>query len=703
MINLKVIFMFLALYSFASAQWVDVSIEKDLPTFYDIEDFYYDYFSYYLIAASDGKLYQGSPTYFNIFLQEIETGTDADLFTCFAFDAKHVWIGGDNFLARSTDSAQTFTEIALNQPLQVRELQFTSPVTGYFFTKDGKFAHTTDGGLNWEINTITSDSLSSFQVMENDSLILVGDKGQIYLSPPYPLEWKKIETEITTNITDIDIYRNGKGYLSTKKAFKTTDFGKSWEEETLVPESESGYIAVAVNLGQNVAAFFEANHRCLRLSGSHTQYEEIPVLGEITTADYYWSNGAFFVLGTNMMIALAQGALSFHQLAHEQQGYLNDIQFLNSDTGFVYGSQTYYTENGGETWNDLPDYESSFGASQGHFYNLDEGLLSYSSSIYKTTDRGENWDYVLNADYALIYSGYEKTTFIASDTAVYRSTDFGNTWTSLPYQDFTGYSFYPQEMFFVNDSIGYIFGIDEMVKSTDGGNSWHYQNSILNYPYAHSVIKENHAIAICMIYNGYDVEVSYGMLTSDGGENWEQTFTYDDVYCHDVEIDTTGFGLMSRSDKKLLITNDGGNSWNEKEYPFYGEINELEPDKNGGMYAVDFFNKRIYHNKNLGFITVGIEEIQNKEIHPHNFTIYQNYPNPFNPETTIRFYIPLKSSVVVTVYNMLGELVAQPINNVLEAGEHSIKFSADNLPSGIYFYRIQAGKNTETRKMILLK
>jgi hypothetical protein len=85
------------------------------------------------------------------------------------------------------------------------------------------------------------------------------------------------------------------------------------------------------------------------------------------------------------------------------------------------------------------------------------------------------------------------------------------------------------------------------------------------------------------------------------------------------------------------------------------------------------------------------------------FALAQNYPNPFNPTTTIRYGINTKSNVKITVLNSIGEEVALLLNEEKEAGYHQVEFNAVNLSSGVYFYRIQAGSFTDTKKMILLK
>jgi hypothetical protein len=99
----------------------------------------------------------------------------------------------------------------------------------------------------------------------------------------------------------------------------------------------------------------------------------------------------------------------------------------------------------------------------------------------------------------------------------------------------------------------------------------------------------------------------------------------------------------------------------------------------------------------LGVPGDGINEI------PDEFFIDGNYPNPFNPHTSIRFGLPHASDVNLTVYNLLGRKVTELINEHRPAGVHIAVWNAENIPSGLYFYRIQAGEYKGMGKMLLVK
>jgi len=88
---------------------------------------------------------------------------------------------------------------------------------------------------------------------------------------------------------------------------------------------------------------------------------------------------------------------------------------------------------------------------------------------------------------------------------------------------------------------------------------------------------------------------------------------------------------------------------------------------------------------------------------PNAYALGQNYPNPFNPETEIQFSLPAASHVRLTVVNMLGQEVAVLADEQMTAGTYTASFNGANLPSGLYFYRMDAGDFTSVRKMMLLK
>ena len=98
-----------------------------------------------------------------------------------------------------------------------------------------------------------------------------------------------------------------------------------------------------------------------------------------------------------------------------------------------------------------------------------------------------------------------------------------------------------------------------------------------------------------------------------------------------------------------------------------------------------------------------VNSVRNLDELANSFELSQNYPNPFNPSTLIKFSIPQSNKVTLKVYNLLGQEVGTLVNQEMQAGSYEVKFNASQLASGIYFYTINSGNFTATKKMMLLK
>ncbi|MBL1215751.1 MAG: T9SS type A sorting domain-containing protein [Ignavibacteriae bacterium] len=164
-----------------------------------------------------------------------------------------------------------------------------------------------------------------------------------------------------------------------------------------------------------------------------------------------------------------------------------------------------------------------------------------------------------------------------------------------------------------------------------------------------------------------------------------------------TELNNYGFeiervsNLSSEEWNKIGFIMGSGNSNSPKVYSFY--------DKNltgsGSLYyrlkQIDIDGKYDY------------SQVIEVELSPNDFELKQNYPNPFNPTTTIEYYISEKEFVNLSIFNSLGEQVTTLVNMVQAEGKYQIEFNAENLSSGIYYYKIAAGSNFDIKKLVLLK
>lgn len=103
------------------------------------------------------------------------------------------------------------------------------------------------------------------------------------------------------------------------------------------------------------------------------------------------------------------------------------------------------------------------------------------------------------------------------------------------------------------------------------------------------------------------------------------------------------------------------------------------------------------------FSTSSATDVEKTELKPTEFSLKQNYPNPFNPQTWIKYEVPQQTHVRIVVYDLLGNEVAVLVNGEKQAGRYEINWKPTSLSSGIYFYRMQAGKYSATKKLVFMK
>jgi hypothetical protein len=126
----------------------------------------------------------------------------------------------------------------------------------------------------------------------------------------------------------------------------------------------------------------------------------------------------------------------------------------------------------------------------------------------------------------------------------------------------------------------------------------------------------------------------------------------------------------------------------------------------GEILEFNIFNKALSASEvqflfNKGATPTGIKD--RTSVLPGEFNLSQNYPNPFNPTTTIRYSIGKEGHVKLSVYDVLGNIVAQLVNETKSAGSYSATFNADRLSTGVYFSVIESGNFKAVNKMILMK
>ncbi|MCF8242482.1 MAG: T9SS type A sorting domain-containing protein, partial [Melioribacteraceae bacterium] len=262
----------------------------------------------------------------------------------------------------------------------------------------------------------------------------------------------------------------------------------------------------------------------------------------------------------------------------------------------------------------------------------------------------------------------------------------------------------------------YVAGDDQMAHtafypSYDLGESWYFlPNSI-----------STNWIIVDWANNNRIYLFAYPMRSEDGGQTW--------MYIVDgLPMTSRIFSIINPHDSSVLYTStkegiykttNRGEQWEliegSENLNFQFSINYPE------HLFIDSFTNKLYVGTKQGLykydLITSVEE--EKENIPGEFILHQNYPNPFNPTTTIKYQITndksqinsspqdaahnTKIQTLLVVYDILGKEVATLVNEEQSPGSYIVTFTASNLPSGIYLYRLTAGQVSIVRKMLLLK
>ncbi|MCX6163447.1 MAG: T9SS type A sorting domain-containing protein [Ignavibacteriae bacterium] len=352
------------------------------------------------------------------------------------------------------------------------------------------------------------------------------------------------------------------------------------------------------------------------------------------------------------------------------------------------------------------------------------------SGVYYTTN-GIDWNYSINGmtDLKIIsmtLSG--NIVFSGSETGgVYRSMDNGINWTPVN----TGLTSFEIHTICSNAGIVYAGNNTGVFMTSDNGSNW-------------TKISTSAVGSTIFAVTAYDNKViatsaSGAFITTNGGTNWNN-ITYGTagyIYCLTSFNNAVYAGSSSQGVYKT--TNDGLN-WihlnsglpsgkavrgifceNEKIYAavynsggiyFFISTGSSWFPANEGLTQLTCYNVILYKNYMYAGTTTGIfrrlksEFVSITKIDkriPGEYRLYNNYPNPFNPLTIIKFQIKEPGFVTLKVYDLLGKEITTLVNENQITGTYVVNWNASNYPSGVYFYRIQAGDFIKVMRMVLIK
>jgi hypothetical protein len=318
------------------------------------------------------------------------------------------------------------------------------------------------------------------------------------------------------------------------------------------------------------------------------------------------------------------------------------------------------------------------------------------SSLLVGTDISGVFDYKTDAE--SVDPPISITSPIFSDYEMYCSID--NTWSNLPPAVLAKINVYGWN----NVSFAIVkFNVINMESTTEDAYLGMEFIPQLDGIYGFEQIEYVPANKTMAAYSGASTHVGYRLLSAE-----LESFTTFDWYSGYSDSDSLYYVSMSYSAIDTIYNSDntgGGTVSIFSQAPV-----QLNPSDSSEFYvaiAVGADMSTMLANMDSAVAKYDeifdVSKVVGDDFIPSTFELAQNFPNPFNPSTKIKFSLPTAEKTRLVVSNMLGQEVTTLVNNQLSVGSYEIEFNASELPSGIYFYTLQAGNLTMTKKMVFLK
>jgi M6 family metalloprotease-like protein len=463
-----------------------------------------------------------------------------------------------------------------------------------------------------------------------------------------------------------------RGSVAGDGLFKTNDGGKTWSEKIKFPD----------DMNTNGASFI--------------------------TMSTGWIVG-------NYIYKTIDGGASWTKLANPTNKQLLSVRFTDEKNGWAVGSQgvIIHTADGGGTWK-IQDPGSLSGMWESlmavDFCDVNTGIATGTSGLLlKTTDGGSTWTKLPSGTTATLNGAHILNPLIATVLGdgpcggagnILRTNDGGKSWVNQ--NNPTGEYLYSVDYLDENNGLG--VGIDGAIaKTTDGGTTWVRQESgVRSVLRDVKFISASSAIVVGdwgVLLKTVDRSSKSVVLKSPvGNEQWRTG-----------SVQNIQWQKNNLSAVNIYLSTDNGTVWKSiaenipASFNTFGWLVPNTPSDDCRIKITDAADNTTADWDHNSFAIKSIATEVGKEMTPKDYSLSQNFPNPFNPTTTIRYALPKRSLVTISVYDMLGRKIAEPVNDDKPAGYFDVVFDGGGLSSGMYLYKIRAGNFTDQKMFMLVK
>lgn len=557
--------------------------------------------------------------------------------------------------------------------------------------QDGMFG-SLDQGLTWKTigDGVLPDNIGDILVSDSSDIFICADDDGIYKSTDAGSTWIKKS--------------QGLAYQKVNKLMEAAD-GKLFAGLLLRVSTGSGGIYRSTNRGeswifQNYSyENIQMLHRSLNnifAGGSNGFYRSTNSGEEWIKIGAGLGRPSFISMGSDLSGNVFVGSFEGIYKSENQGINFNKVglpvmpvfSLITSLTGNIYAGTDFgihQSSDFGNSWFEIPTVTQSniFSLMKTGNNTVLAGLLHFG--IFRQDSSG-SWSWALPEIQTIrdIKQSGNGLIYAVGEANLFKSSNDGKNWTSLNVNIPSG-----QFKTVVTDESNLFIGTQGggVYKSSDAGYSWTECNEGLG----------NLNINYLMSYTADKI-----LAGSDEG-----VYLYSNGKWEDINSTFTSrkINYLFNEDDIIYAASDSGIYYYYFKEAEWSILNEGLLDMNVLSLTVD----------RLGFLVAGTMSGSVYRIHspvpssvqqlndPKEFALLQNYPNPFNPTTKIKFSVPKNEFVTLKIFDILGNEIAQLVNEEKPAGEYQVQWDASNFSSGVYFYSLQAGEFIATKKLLLMK
>ncbi|MBS1516369.1 MAG: T9SS type A sorting domain-containing protein [Bacteroidetes bacterium] len=636
-----------------------------------------------------------------------------------------------SFLYKTTNGGNNWSVVSSNY---YDSYIYVSPNVVYALTHvDASiyFYKSTNGGVNWvQCDTLLPPAYRISFV--NDSTGYCSTTNQVFKTTNSGKNWINVWSGISIN--EFNFQDANKGFiLRYNEVLNTTNGGQTWNNVN----STNLYTCLFYKNDTMIcsSSLTEAKF-CFSSNGGVTFTNNTVVMPYpeyfYKTRCSFWDKNRCVLTGGKRIFKSTDFGSSFTDIGAVSGDYtsMNSIHMFNANEIFI-ATDVYFwkTTNGGINWG---KFNQGLPLSQIKFTNYNNGFGLTPNRVRYTIDHGDTWSSfpvvpgvygthnllrVLNESFIVL--GLTYTTTVSPGTRyttnnIYTTTNSGTNWNlKLSVQGVAGSNGYNSsetinDVFFINSNTGFsiynkyqtqvqvpsfLAESGKILKTINGGNNW---TTILDLDSTQGgkIYFINPTTGYYSVYSHFASSTKKGIYkTTNGGTNWNKIT---DFYSNNFIFTDENTAFSSNG----YASSDGGINWISQFTPYSPNAIQFINNYTGFIVGNEGV---IYKTTNAGGLNVGVSQISSEV--PDKFALRQNYPNPFNPSTVIRYQLLVAGFTTLKVFDLLGKEVAVLVNEKQNAGSYAVDFNSAeyNLPSGIYFYTLNAGEFKETRKMVLIK